>query len=42
MIADIKQNAATSAPASGWKPYPEYKDSGVEWQISEHWRIVMF
>jgi hypothetical protein len=34
--------AATGAPASNCKPYPAYKYSGVEWPISEHWRIVTF
>lgn len=31
--------AATGAPASIWKPYPAYKDSGVEWlgKVPEHW-----
>jgi hypothetical protein len=31
MTAKLKSNAATGAPASSWKPYPAYKDSGVEW-----------
>jgi len=42
MSQELKQSAATGAPASSWKPYPAYKDSGVEWPISEHWRIVTF
>jgi type I restriction enzyme S subunit len=30
------------APARGWKPYPAYKDSGVEWlgKVPEHWEII--
>jgi hypothetical protein len=35
-------DAATSSVeeiGSRWKPYPAYKDSGVEWlgEIPEHW-----
>jgi type I restriction enzyme S subunit len=28
--------------ARGWKPYPAYKDSGVEWlgKVPEHWEII--
>ncbi|HKZ36582.1 MAG TPA: restriction endonuclease subunit S [Chryseolinea sp.] len=41
MTAELKQSAATGAPASGWKPYPAYKDSGVEWlgKVPEHWEV---
>jgi type I restriction enzyme S subunit len=41
MSAELKQIAATGAPASGWKPYPAYKDSGVEWigKVPEHWEM---
>ncbi len=41
MTAELKQIAATSAPASVWKPYPVYKDSGVEWigRVPEHWEV---
>lgn len=41
MTAELDQIAATGAPASGWKPYPAYKDSGVEWlgKVPEHWEI---
>jgi len=41
MSAELKQTAATGAPASGWKPYPAYKDSGVEWigRVPEHWEV---
>jgi type I restriction enzyme S subunit len=41
MTAELDQIAATGAPASGWKPYPAYKDSGVEWigRVPEHWEI---
>jgi len=44
MSAELNQNAATGAPASNWKPYPAYKDSGVEWmgEIPEHWEIKKF
>ncbi len=30
-----------SATISKWKPYPKYKDSGVEWQgkVPEHWIV---
>ncbi len=33
--------ATTSAPAHRWKPYPAYKDSGVEWlgEVPEHWEV---
>lgn len=29
------------APARSWKPYPVYKDSGVEWlgKVPEHWEV---
>ncbi len=29
------------APARGWKPYPAYKDSGVEWlgKVPEEWKV---
>jgi type I restriction enzyme S subunit len=32
---------ASGAPACKWKPYPDYKDSGVEWvgKIPAHWDI---
>ncbi|CAG0968802.1 Type-1 restriction enzyme EcoKI specificity protein [Methanosarcinales archaeon] len=41
MSAELKQNAATGAPASCWKPYPAYRDSGVEWmgKVPEHWEV---
>ena len=41
MSAELKQIAATGAPASSWKPYPAYKDSGVEWlgKVPEHWEV---
>lgn len=41
MTAELNQNAATGAPASVWKPYPAYKDSGVEWlgKVPEHWDV---
>lgn len=31
----------SGAPARRWKPYPAYKDSGVEWlgEVPEHWDI---
>jgi hypothetical protein len=31
MNAELKQSPAPGAPARSWKPYPAYKDSGVEW-----------
>jgi len=39
MTAELTQNAATGAPASSWKPYPAYKDSGVEWlgKVPKNW-----
>ena len=42
MTAELKQNEATGAPASVWKHYPVYKDSGVEWlgKVPEHWEIT--
>jgi len=42
MSQELKQNAAPAAPASSWKPYPAYKDSGVEWlgKVPEHWEII--
>ncbi len=41
MSAELDQIAATGAPASGWKPYPAYKDSDVEWigKVPEHWEM---
>ncbi len=41
MTAELKSNAATGAPASSWKPYPAYKDSGVEWlgKVPEGWKV---
>jgi type I restriction enzyme S subunit len=32
-----------NAPTSRWKPYPAYKDSGVEWlgEVPEHWNITV-
>ena len=41
MTAKPSQVAATGAPASGWKPSPAYKDSGVEWlgKVPEHWEV---
>lgn len=32
----------SGAPARSWKPYPAYKDSGVEWlgKVPEHWEII--
>jgi type I restriction enzyme S subunit len=32
----------TSPPAAKWKPYPKYKDSGVEWlgEVPEHWPVL--
>lgn len=41
MTAELKQSADTGAPASSWKPYPAYKDSGVEWlgKVPEHWEV---
>lgn len=40
MTAELKKNAATCAPDS-WKPYPAYKDSGVEWlgEVPKHWEM---
>jgi type I restriction enzyme S subunit len=42
MSSGLNQNAATGAPASNWKPYPAYKDSGVEWlgKVPGHWEIL--
>ncbi len=31
MSAKPSRIAAPAAPARSWKPYPAYKDSGVEW-----------
>ena len=33
--------AATTLRTGKWKPYPAYKDSGVEWleKIPEHWGV---
>ncbi|KPQ42100.1 MAG: type I restriction-modification system specificity subunit [Candidatus Methanoperedens nitroreducens] len=41
MTAELKMIAATGAHASDWKPYPAYKDSGVEWlgKVPEHWEV---
>ena len=32
---------AAGVPSNGWKPYPAYKDSGVEWlgEVPEHWDL---
>jgi restriction endonuclease S subunit len=42
MTAELKRSAAKGAPARSWKPYPAYKDSGVEWlgKVPEHWDII--
>ncbi|MHB1545039.1 MAG: restriction endonuclease subunit S [bacterium] len=34
-------NGFTRSAASKWKPYPKYKDSGVEWigKVPEHWEV---
>ncbi len=42
MSAELSQVAAPSAPARSWKPYPAYKDSGVEWlrKVPEHWEVT--
>jgi restriction endonuclease S subunit len=41
MSAELTQVAAPGAPARNWKPYPAYKDSGVEWpgKVPEHWNL---
>jgi len=41
MSAELSQVAAPGAPALSWKPYPAYKDSGVEWlgKVPEHWDL---
>ncbi len=33
------EETLSSIEPSKWKPYPAYKDSGVEWlgEIPEHW-----
>jgi type I restriction enzyme S subunit len=33
---------ASGAPVCRWKPYPDYKDSGVEWlgEIPAHWNVI--
>ena len=35
-------SAARAAAGPRFKPYPDYKDSGVEWlgEIPDHWRAV--
>jgi type I restriction enzyme, S subunit len=37
----IAKNSSAAALRSKWKPYPAYKDSGVEWlgKIPEHWEV---
>ena len=32
----------TASSIGKWKPYPAYKDSGVEWlgEIPEHWEVM--
>jgi type I restriction enzyme S subunit len=32
----------SGAPARRWKPYPVYKDSGVEWlgEVPDHWKVI--
>ena len=41
-MTQTKQPSETMPSLTGkWKPYPAYKDSGVEWlgEIPEHWEI---
>src|SRR5258706_15719366 len=35
------KSSATSSLIGEWKPYPVYKDSGVEWlgEIPAHWEV---
>ncbi len=35
------EKTVSLASAGKWKPYPAYKDSGVEWlgKIPEHWEV---
>ncbi len=44
MTAELDQIAAPGAPALRWKPYPAYKDSGVEWlgKVPENNAKVIF
>src|SRR5260370_41341061 len=39
-IVEIEEPLASSGIGK-WKPYPAYKDSGVEWlgEIPEHWEV---
>jgi type I restriction enzyme S subunit len=41
----LKKEAAkeTARALSRWKPYPKYKDSGIEWlgEIPEHWETTV-
>ncbi len=41
MSAEPTQVTAPGAPARSWKPYPAYKDPGVEWlgKVPEHWEM---
>ncbi len=43
MRAKLSQVEAPGAPARSWKPYPAYKDTGVEWlgKVPEHWEVKM-
>lgn len=38
-MTQTKPTPATTQPIGKWKPYPAYKDSGIEWlgEIPEHW-----
>jgi len=37
----LTKQEVTSSLAGKWKPYPAYKDSGVEWlgKVPEHWEV---
>lgn len=39
---DAALESGDTSPQSKWRPYPKYKDSGVEWlgAIPEHWEIT--
>ena len=41
-LANLAEIIKPDAPLRRFKPYPEYKDSGVEWlrEIPAHWEAV--
>lgn len=41
-MTQTKSTPQTTQRVGKWKPYPAYKDSGIEWlgEIPEHWEVI--